>query len=102
MLNKHRMICPEPFKTMAVNFNGDVSVCCADWSMGIKLGNTEETSLSELWNGEQLKNLRLKHVDGRRKEIRICSDCQLIEGVDPISDLDDHREKIKALLELRK
>lgn len=99
-LNKKRVICPELFKTMAVNFNGDVSVCCADWSMGITIGNTGKSSLSELWNGHVLKNLRIKHVYGKRKEIRPCCDCQLIEGVDPISDLDAHKEKIMALLKV--
>lgn len=97
-LNKRRIVCPEPFKTMVVNFNGDVSVCCADWSMGIKVGNTNEEALSAVWSGDKLKALRMMHVDGRRKEIKVCSDCQFVEGVDPISDLDAHREEIKAAL----
>lgn len=98
MLNKHRVVCPEPFKTMVVSFNGDVSVCCADWSMGINVGNTNVESLSAVWGGDKLKALRMMHVDGRRGEIKVCTDCQFVEGVDPISDLDAHREKIKAEL----
>jgi len=98
MLNKHRVVCPEPFKTMVVSFNGDVSVCCADWSMGIKVGNTNKETLSAIWSGDKLKALRMMHLDGRRGEIKVCSDCQFVEGVDPISDLDVHREKIKMVL----
>lgn len=98
MLDKHRVVCPEPFKTMVVGFNGDVSVCCADWSMGIKVGNTNVETLSAVWAGDKLKALRMNHVDGRRNEIKVCSDCQFVEGVDPISDLDAYREKIKAVL----
>lgn len=97
-LNKHRVVCPEPFKTMVVNFNGDVSVCCADWSMGIRVGNTSEEDLSSVWMGDKLKALRMIHLDGKRKEIKVCGNCQFVEGVDPISDLDAHREKITAAL----
>ena len=37
-----RKVCSEPFLKLAINFNGAVSVCCADWSMGTIVGNVAE------------------------------------------------------------
>jgi len=34
-----QIVCPEPFKTLAVNFDGTVSVCCVDWSHGTVVGD---------------------------------------------------------------
>ena len=42
-----KLVCPEPFKTLSVNFNGIVSVCCMDWKMETAVGDCRSESLTE-------------------------------------------------------
>lgn len=94
LLNKNRKICPRPFYTMAVNFNGAVSVCCTDWSWGTLIGDVKKERLADIWNGKRLKNFRLLHLRGQREKIKVCADCQYLLGVRPESDLDDHSKDL--------
>ena len=38
-LLQQREVCPRPWYTMAINFNGQVSICCIDWSNKTIIGN---------------------------------------------------------------
>ena len=87
-LKKNRKICPEPFKTLSVNFNGEVSVCCVDWSMGTVIGDAVNESLVDIWNGNQLYQFRMKQLKGNRKTIPCCAKCQYLQGIPFISDID--------------
>lgn len=85
----NRLVCPQPFYTMAVNFNGLVSVCCIDWSLDAIIGDAREESIVDIWRGEKLRNFRILHLKGERKKINICADCHIIMGAPIESDLDD-------------
>ncbi len=97
-LQRDRVVCPYPFYSMAVNFDGSVSVCCADWSHGTVVGDVRQQSLFEIWQGEALNALRRKHLLGRREEISACANCQTIQGLPMDSDLDLERELILSRL----
>tara|TARA_B100000315_G_scaffold127921_1_gene117648 strand:+ start:20793 stop:21842 length:1050 start_codon:yes stop_codon:yes gene_type:complete len=83
-----RKVCPDSFYTMAVNFDGSVSLCCADWSYGALIGDVKGESLANIWKGEKLQQFRLLHLRGERKNIKICSDCDVLTGAPMDSDLD--------------
>lgn len=87
-LNRNIVVCPIPFISMAVNFNGSVSVCCVDWSHGIVVGDAAREGLTEIWNGKRLQSFRRTHLRGDRKSIGPCSTCQYIEGTDEMSNID--------------
>lgn len=87
---KGRKICPEPFSKLAVNFNGTVSVCCADWSHGTLVGDLKKESLIDIWHGEKLKAIRLMHIEGKRRQIASCCDCDYMKGFSDITDLDNY------------
>ncbi len=93
-LQKGRVVCPYPFYSMAVNFDGTVSVCCADWSHGTVVGNVQNQNLLEIWNGAELNRLRRKHLMGHRCDISACANCQTIQGLPMDSDLDADRDLI--------
>lgn len=59
--------CLEPFTTLYINWNGDVRPCCMatiNEKDTLKLGNLNNSSLSELWNGPMMRRLRLSLLRG--------------------------------------
>lgn len=89
VLDKDRKVCSEPFTKLAVNWNGRVSVCCVDWAWGTIVGDTNTETLFDIWNGEPLREFRIKHLEGRRNEIHACRGCQFVQGLAPHNNLDN-------------
>jgi radical SAM protein with 4Fe4S-binding SPASM domain len=94
---RERKVCPEPFSRLAINFDGQVSVCCVDWSYGTIVGDLRTESLKEIWNGEKLREFRMAHLNGRRESILACAQCQYVKGAPLSRDLDDHAERLKPV-----
>ena len=59
--------CPQIFKSLQVNANGVVIPCCIDWSLKNNLGNIDNQSLIDIWNGKILRDLRLKLLKGGKE-----------------------------------
>ncbi|MPQ32550.1 radical SAM protein [Clostridium estertheticum] len=97
-INYDRQVCPESFYNLAVNFNGLVSVCCVDWSWGTIVGDIKNESLIDIWNGEKLKDFRIKHLNGQRSKIKACANCKYMLELSFMSDIDDCANKILKLL----
>ena len=70
-----KSICPLPFYMTSIGANGDVTVCCIDWSFSSKVGNIKEQSLSEIWNGEPLRKFQRLMLAGRSHEYASCKSC---------------------------
>jgi radical SAM protein with 4Fe4S-binding SPASM domain len=87
-IKTERVVCPQPFYTLAVNFNGVVSVCCVDWTMNTVVGDCRTQSLRTIWNGPGLKQFRLMHLRGQREMNQACRNCQYVLGMSDASDLD--------------
>lgn len=79
-LKKNRVekyACPYPFHTLSIKSNGDVLVCCVDWHRDTKVGNIFEQSLQEIWNGQDLYQLRELHLCHKREMNRSCAHCEI-------------------------
>jgi hypothetical protein len=50
-------------------------VCSYDISGSTSMGNVNTLSLSDIWLGDGFNYYRQKHLDGRGREINICSTC---------------------------
>lgn len=50
-------MCGAPFNNVVIDWNGDVRVCCNSW---VDLGNLNNASLEEIWNGERVNAFRSK------------------------------------------
>ena len=86
-------VCSQSFYSMAINSNGMVSPCCADWARKVIIGNAYNKKLKDIWNGEELLNLQKLFLRGERDEHPFCSSCRLPEYV--LSDnIDDYAEEI--------
>jgi radical SAM protein with 4Fe4S-binding SPASM domain len=97
VLSPERLVCPNPFKTLAVNFDGSVTVCCVDWSHALCVGDVKSEPLTEIWRGERLRTLREVHLRGQRGRYSACANCQYFQGMHPINDLDHHAERLLPL-----
>ncbi|MBL8215220.1 MAG: SPASM domain-containing protein [Bryobacterales bacterium] len=61
---------------MYVKHNGDVYPCCQSYMLeGKPVGNIGRSSLSEIFNGPEMQELRRYHVTGRGGEVDMCSRC---------------------------
>lgn len=93
-LNPKRVACSEPFMKLAVNFNGEVSVCCVDWAHQLVVGDLRREALADIWNGTLLRELRLKHLTGRRHELQACASCHYIYGLPARSNFDHIADRL--------
>lgn len=71
-------VCPFPFYTLVIHADLNVSVCCVDWNKKLVIGNLRSESLSEIWNGERLRNLQIRHLIGERCSIDGCNECTFL------------------------
>ena len=67
--------CKNPWREMIVNYDGSVAFCCMDFNATIVIGNIMKNTIEEIWHSEEMNRLRSLHLEGRYKEIPICSTC---------------------------
>ncbi len=86
-------VCPFPFMYMHYNHDGTASGCTLDWAKEVLIGDANNETALEIWNGHKLKDLRLKMLEGKRKEIPFCDKC-LAPMVCVEDDLDNDKERL--------
>jgi len=77
-VSNNKKICTTPFLSLNIKSNGDVCICIVDWNKGTKVGNIMKSSLSEIWYGENLREFRRMHIEGRRHENKSCKNCDFM------------------------
>lgn len=73
--NKNRKPCAFLWNKLVVDWNGDVVLCCDDWNHSTILGNLNNQTIEEVWNGEKLNYIRQLHMEGSFNRIPLCSKC---------------------------
>lgn len=71
--------CRQPFEAIYINWNLDVRPCCSatiNEKDTLKLGNLNDASLDELWNGRMMRKLRLAVLRNRRLP-EFCKNCPM-------------------------
>ncbi len=59
-----------------VKHNGDVYPCCQSYMLdGAPVGNVASQTLTQIWDGEAMQDLRRRHAEGRAGEIPMCARC---------------------------
>ena len=68
--------CSFPYNLLVVRYTGDVLACCMFFSDKMVIGNIYKNSISEMWNGSVMQNLRRlsESKDGWKKH-PICRKC---------------------------
>ena len=80
-----RRVCYQPFKGFTVTPEGTVSACIIDYSRDLVVGDLNQSTLSEIWEGEVYKNFRRRHLT-KNLDGLICHNCMnnAEELVDPL------------------
>lgn len=86
-------ICVQPFNALFVHASGNVTVCSNDYLEKIDLGNIQQKSITDIWNGNKLYNFRVMHLRKLRKEHIICGDCDYMNYVNQEESILDGREE---------
>ncbi len=65
--------CAYPFNSLHVWSNGDVTPCCTFFGKALTIGNTKTQTLKEIWNGEELAEIRRQLTSGDLN--KVCHAC---------------------------
>lgn len=77
-----RWPCPQLWKRVSINANGDIRFCVVDWDDKSALGNIKNISIKEIWQSEKYKKLRKCHVNNDFKSGQsICEKCTDWKGM---------------------
>jgi radical SAM protein with 4Fe4S-binding SPASM domain len=68
------MPCPFAWQYLVVQWNGDVVACCRDYNGENVMGNVNDASLVEIWNGKTYAAFRKNMVSGKYRN-GICKPC---------------------------
>jgi len=74
--------CTRLFKQGYINFNGDMVLCCTDYSRKQVLGNITNSSIGEVWNGPTAVSIRRRFLGDQIHTIDLCRDCKVDEEIE--------------------
>ncbi|MFZ2448633.1 MAG: radical SAM/SPASM domain-containing protein [Syntrophobacteraceae bacterium] len=88
-------VCPQPFFTLQINPDGKVVPCYSIVYPDI-VGDCNNQSVSEIWNGGRFQEFRLTMLDGAKNVCETCSDCNIIKHrLFPEDNLNRDAERLK-------
>lgn len=67
--------CLLPFRQMIIRPDGKISLCCNDALGKYTLGDVNENSIREIWNGRQYMKIREEMKTNGRKNLNLCRNC---------------------------
>ena len=74
---KNRYPCYHLWFSPAITWDGKVLLCCNDWNYFEVLGDINKESLSHIWHGDRLRELRRFHLKGTYNRIPLCERCNV-------------------------
>ena len=67
--------CAKPYRELSVRWDGNVAVCCNDWTGIYKCGNVNDyAKIDDLWNNDAFYSARVKLYHGQR-DFGPCNGC---------------------------
>jgi radical SAM protein with 4Fe4S-binding SPASM domain len=70
--------CSHLWFSLVIAYDGRVHLCCRDTEGEHIVGDTRETELEDIWNGEHFRKLRRLHSQGEHAEIKACAPCDRV------------------------
>jgi len=74
-MTKEEAFCHHFFGYLNIWSNGDITPCCTYYGKNLVFGNIRETTLAEVWNGENMEALRRQFLSGKINDN--CKVCML-------------------------
>lgn len=69
--------CAQLWQRMFVRVNGDITVCCTDYTRQYVVGNAKKENLADIWRNKQYKLIRNKHKSGNYYDMEMCKKCEI-------------------------
>lgn len=69
--------CTRLFKQAYLLFNGDLVLCCTDYTRKMVLGNIRNSTLHAVWNSPKARTVRRLYSEGRLDQIPLCGGCEI-------------------------
>jgi hypothetical protein len=69
--------CTRLFKQAYILWNGDMVLCCTDYTRKVLLGNVAETSIEQVWNAPRAVAIRRLFAEGHMDRIPLCRECTI-------------------------
>lgn len=91
-------VCPYIFYSFFVNTNGQVTCCCADWKRRYIIGDVNNESLLEIWNGNKLRSFWKDMLFGNKDKYLMCKKCTK-PNYDCKDNIDDYANDILKKIE---
>lgn len=85
--------CNQAWKWMVVYWDGRVVLCCVDMFSSTVLGNLNEQTIKEVWNGPVFTGIREQMIRRDRFGIPVCQNCDLHLGWHNLKDYYDQNGK---------
>ncbi|GAG32041.1 unnamed protein product, partial [marine sediment metagenome] len=70
--------CIEPFKSLTIDYQGNIFLCCMDLYKSLIMGNVHDDTIENIWNNELFMKIRFVLNKGRRDLIPTCYFCDRI------------------------
>jgi Predicted Fe-S oxidoreductases len=75
----HTRPCFWLWNMISIHWNGNVALCCMDADAVYRLGNLNDQSVMEVWNSQQLQDIRKKHLAINYDDVCLCATCDIPE-----------------------
>ncbi len=70
-----RWPCPQFWKRVTVNHDGEVRFCVEDWHNDGVVGNVRDMTIREIWQSATYEKFRRLHATGRWNDMTMCEKC---------------------------
>lgn len=74
---KNRYPCYHLWFSPAISWDGKLLLCCNDWNYFEVLGDISKESISSIWQGGRIKELRKLHLKMNFNRIPLCEKCNV-------------------------
>lgn len=91
-----RKVCAQAFYFLQIGCEYDTFPCpVPGLGKGLSMGNVQDNTLLEIWNGEQRKKLLRTMLELNKDSIPECSNCTCFNAINnPMENLDEDAEKL--------
>ena len=98
---KRKNSCLYGWRSVVIQWNGDVVPCCNDWNGNLILGNLKENTLKKIWNNEKYIQFRKQLIKGKI-DFQPCMNCNMLEHIKPIKAYPFSKEVFKNIFHIIK
>lgn len=70
--------CNYPFRKIAIAYNGEILLCCNDFSYKTSMGNIFKDSMVDVWNSDEFNQHRVALLNNER--IGLCAKCNEVQN----------------------